>query len=467
MRRILFIDDGDIAFMQGLQRVIHPAQKAAENPVVVPDRPWEESLIMGGTVRLESDRGYRMWYQGYGRGTYLNLYAESEDGLRWVKPILGQYEDFEGSVQNNIFLSRLALRSEDRRPPKTNQDHNPNVLYTPHLGPERTYTVLSYDYARSGYAAYDGYFLAFSPDGVHWSDGPQDPVIPGHADVGWFTFDEADTLHPMDGLFRGIVKNFLNIRGHRRRSVFWTESRDGYDWVLPRLAVFPDMEDEAWTEGRSGYHTQFYGMPIVRYESVLLGFLQVFRVTDTEHPSHDGEIDVQLTCSRDGRRWTRVGDRRAIVERGEQGAWDSGMVLTGNAVVVDGNEVRVYYSGADHTHAQRGQTQIGMASWTRDRLVGMRASSEGGILQTTLHTAGKRLHVNAGVSESGGEVVAELVGEDGPIIAGYEAPNCEPLRTDTLDHVFRWREVPSGPVCRSVAVRLYLTRAEVFSLWWD
>ena len=461
MRRILFVDDEDVASTQGLRRVIHPARKAAVNPVVGPDRPWEESLILGGTVRLEPDRGYRMWHQSYGRGTYLNLYAESEDGIQWIKPDLGLYEDYEGSVQNNIFLSRLALRSEDRGPVRTNQDHNPNVLHTPHLGPDRAYTLLSYDYARSGYAPYDGYFLAFSTDGLHWRDGPGEPVIPGHADVGWFTFDA------LSNRFRGIVKNPLNIRGHRRRSVFWTESLDGHDWVLPRPAVLPDAADDAWAEGRPGDHTEFYGMPIVRYESQLLGFLQVFRVTDTENPSHDGEIDVQLTCSRDGSAWTRVGDRRAILELGDRGAWDSGMVLIGNSMVVDGDEVRVYYSGCDHTHGQPGRSQIGMASWLRDRLVGAAAPSEGGMLQTTVHVAGEHLHVNAAASDPVGKVAAELVGEDGQTLVGYGAADCEPLRTDSLDHEFRWRAVGSGCAGRSVAVRLHLPRAEFFSMWWD
>jgi hypothetical protein len=456
MHRILFADDGDIATMHGLRRVIHPAQKMPDNPVVVPDHPWEERLIMGGTVRLELDRGYRMWYQSYGRGTYLNLYAESEDGIHWSKPVLSQYEDFEGGIQNNIFLSRLALRSETRGPVGVNQDHNPNVLYTPHIGEEHRYTLISYDYARSGYAAYDGYFLAFSPDGLHWSDGPQDPVIPGHADVGWFTFDEAH------GIFRAIVKNFLNIRGHRRRSVFWTESTDGYDWILPWLAVFPDGEDEAWTEGRAGYHTQFYGMPIFRYESMLLGLLQVFRVTS----DNDGEIDVQLTCSRDGREWARVGDRRPILELGEPGTWDAGMVLAGNAMVVHGDRVCVYYSGSDHTHGERGQTQIGMAFWPRDRLVGLRASAQGGVLHTVPHMAGRHLHINADASGPG-EIVAELVEEDGRPMAGYGASNAEPLRTDALDHTFRWRDASHGPTDRAAAVRLHITRAEVFSMWWD
>ena len=458
MPRILFVNDSDIGSMQGLERIIHPAQKRPENPVLVPDRPWEKSIIMGGTVRREADGSYRMWYQSYGNGTYINLFAESGDGIDWAKPGLGQYEDYEGQVQNNIFLSRLALRSENRRPLRVNQDHNPNVLYTPHLGPERTYTLLSYDYARSGYATYDGYFLAFSPDGIHWTDGPRDPVIPGHADVGWFTFDEAD------GIFRGIVKNFLNIRGHRRRSVFWTESPDGCEWTFPRPAVLPDLEDEVWTEGQDGNHTQFYGMPIARYESVLMGFLQDFRVTDTDG-NQDGPIDVQLTCSRDGREWVRVGDRQPILALGEAQTWDAGMVLTGNSLVVDGDEVRVYYSGYAGTHGQGGCIQIGMASWPRDRLVGLRASTEGGVLQTGLHRAGERLHINADAS-AGGEILAELVGEDGQVMFGCSAAQCEPLRTDVLDHVIRWGDAASGLAGSSVAVRLHLTRAEVFSLWW-
>ena len=150
MPRMLFIDDGDIASKQGVTRIIHPALKYGDNPVVAPDRPWEEALIMGGTVLLEPDRGYRMWYQSTRRGTYLNLYAESEDGLHWTKPDLGRYKDFKGSRQNNIFMSRAALRSSYLGPAQVKPDHNLNVLPTPHLGSERAYTLLSYDYGRTG-----------------------------------------------------------------------------------------------------------------------------------------------------------------------------------------------------------------------------------------------------------------------------------------------------------------------------
>ena len=78
---MLFIDDEDIVSMRGVERVIHRADKYEGNPVMSADRPWENNLWLG-TVRKEGG-DYRMWYQSYGRGTYFNLYAESDDGIHW------------------------------------------------------------------------------------------------------------------------------------------------------------------------------------------------------------------------------------------------------------------------------------------------------------------------------------------------------------------------------------------------
>jgi len=460
--RVLFVDDGDIASMRGVQRVIHPARKHAGNPVLVADKPWESDIGLNGTVLAEGG-SYRMWYQAGGKNTYLNLYAESENGTAWTKPLLRQYEDFTGSLDNNIYLNRLALRSDSRRPFSVKTDHNQNVLYTPHMGKGRRYIMLSYDYGRSGYSAYDGYFLAFSDDGLHWTDGPEEAVIPGHADVGWFTFDQRDSV------FRGIVKTFLNIRGHSRRSVLWTESDDAHDWLMPRPAVIPDPEDEEWTQGHEGYFTQFYGMPIVRYESMLLGFLQIFKCTDGA--SSNGPMEVQLTSSRDGRRWQRVGDRRPILERGPEGAWDWGMVSSKNSLVSDGDIVRLYYSGTNRLHGGRtiGDARVdrgvGLATWPRDRFVGLRSSAGGGELVVARQRPIGELHVNA--HAAGGSLVAEIV-EGGNPVPGFEASNCIPLSDDSLDHVVRWRGDASLTSLkgRSADIVIKLTNAEVFSLWW-
>jgi hypothetical protein len=464
-KRTLFIDDGDIVEKRNVDRITHAAEKYEGNPVVSADQPWEgDDVSMAGTVRSDNGR-FRMWYQNTANQTNFNLYAESGDGINWAKPLLGMYEDFSGSTENNIYMSRVGIRSGDLAPVRIKQDHNQNVLHTPHMGPGRAYTMLSYDYGRAPYGPYDGYCLAFSNDGLHWTDGPEAPVIPGHADVGRFMWDEDAQK------FRGIVKSFLNVRGIARRSINWTESDDGFDWVMPTPALVPDLQDEEWTDSREGHYTQFYGMPIFRYETMLLGLLQVFRCTDGDNSS-DGTTDVQLASSRDGRNWDRVGARTTVLERSEIGSWDYGVVHTGNALVRDGDLVRTYYSGFNCRHGNHGippegkRVAIGTASWRRDRFVGLRAGAAGGEVQITQEVEGSELHLNA--DAAGGSLVVEL-SQDGRPLAGFEASSFLALTDDSLDHVVCWRNGPAFSTIngKSVDIAIKLTNAELFSIWWQ
>ena len=395
------------------------------------------------------------------------LYAESDDGVEWYRPSLGLWEDFDGNRDNNIFLNRAAMRCPGAPLPQGRAaDIHPNVLYTPHLGEERAYTLISFDYGNHGYGPTQGYYLAFSPDGLRWSDGPYDPVIPGHDDVGWFVYDEQDRV------FRGMVKQFLSVRGWRRRCVLATESDDVFDWSLPRPPFLPDEEDDRWTEGNAdAHHTQFYGMPIFRYGSMLLGFLQVFRCTDGKQSS-TGTIEVQLCCSRDGRRWTRVGDRSPVLPRGGAGEWDSGLVEGCNSLVVDDDEIRLYYLGSPYPHKQPEglpcvPQRVGLACWPRDRFVGLRAGDAPGELAVGATVAGESLRVNADAAD--GELSVELTDPGGSAIPGFEAADFHPIASDHLDHAARW----GGEVClsalrgRDVDVTLRLRNAEVFSFWWE
>ncbi len=465
--RTLFVDDGDIRAMSGLERVIHPAEKYDGNPVLSADEAWEgERVLLGGTVLKEGDR-FRMWYQsgaGPGLKGFQNLYAESQDGIHWTRHVLRQFKDFRGSLENNIYPSRHALRSGYTGPANMKLDHNQSVLHTPHMGEGRRYTMLSYG-GGFGVIPYNGYGLAFSEDGIRWSDGPDEPVIPGFGDVGWFMYDEQDSK------FRGVVKTYLSIRGHSRRSVMYTESDDALNWTLPRPAVLPDLKDDEWAQGHEDYYTQFYGMPLVRYESVILGLLEVFRCIDGAK-SRDGYIDVRLVSSRDGRDWQRVGDRSPIVERGAPGEWDWGIVQTGNSLVVDDDMVRVYFTGSRRRHGRKGKIgpqtwqAIGMGSWPRDRIVGLRGGPAGGELLVNQDGAGGELHVNA--NAEGGSLVAEIADEYGRPVQGFEAANCLVLSEDALDHTVRWRGAPSyEPIeGRACQVRIKLANAELFSLWW-
>ncbi len=450
--KVLFVDDAQISLMEGVERRIHPARKHEGNPVVTSDNDWEAAGLLVGTVRKEGEK-YRMWYQSqatipgankfdsYVR--FLLLYAESDDGLDWAKPALGSYEDPAGSYDNNIAFVRLGLI----------KDVNASVLYTPDLADGHNYTMMTYG---TGYhAPYNGYVRAFSDDGTSWTDGPTTPVIPGYGDVGWFTRDEKD------GVLRGAVT------WDRAPGQVVTSSVDGREWTLPWPPIVPDDGDREWADGNPDKTTAFRGMLILRYGPVLLGFLQVIRGREVPGQGLDAVMDIQLVCSRDGTNWERVGDRRTILERGEEGSWDSGLVWLGNSLVTEGDRLVAYYSGCEERagalHRTSWRKSIGQASWPRDRLVGLVASSDGVVVTAPLGGSGD-LHVNADASR--GSVAAELLGDDSSVVPGYEAENCVPLAADSLDHTLQWRnQPPTRSDARAVGVRLKLRDAEVFSLW--
>lgn len=104
--RRLFLDDAHVESRQGLIRSFHQAEKYRDNPVVVPDLPWERAMGHNhGTVLFEGGR-VRYWYQTYAfareaAGTFHCAYAESTDGIRWEKPLLGRHE-LNGDRRNNV-----------------------------------------------------------------------------------------------------------------------------------------------------------------------------------------------------------------------------------------------------------------------------------------------------------------------------------------------------------------------------
>ena len=444
--RVLFIDDAQVQSMRGVERRIHPGRKFEGNPVLAADREWETGQLIVGTVLRENGVD-RMWYTSSTKGQNSHMYAESENGRDWTLPSLGLYDDPAGSKDNNVFLD-----------PETRHSATASVMRTPTMGAGREYSITAY---------FGGsHHICFSKDGFGWTDWSEEPVIYRYGDVSWAAYDHRDEL------FRGMVKRFLEVRGRRRRIQNWTTSEDGFEWTLPQPAVVPDEQDDEWTGGDIHSATEIYAIPIARYGPVLLGFMDVLRATDamgTPGVNTQGIIDIQLVSSRDGRTWERVGDRRPIVEMGQRGEFDGGFIRAAESFVEDGDELRLYYTGMDHPHGGqkkgRWQRAIGMASWPKDRLVGLHSGNNGEVATTSM-PAGRELHVNADASK--GQITAEVLDESGAVVSGLDGASCVPLSADSLDHVFRWADAPSpdnAPAERSV--RLRLRNAEVFSVWFS
>lgn len=130
-------------------------QRVSENPVLIPDLPWEKVAVMNPSILWdEEEKLYKMWYSG-GEQYEPNAigYATSTDGLSWVK-----YRN------NPIFTANPELSWEQHKVA------GPQVLKI-----DGYYTLFYIGYFDEHYAQIG---IARSRDGLlNWQRHPENPVV--------------------------------------------------------------------------------------------------------------------------------------------------------------------------------------------------------------------------------------------------------------------------------------------------
>lgn len=439
----LLVDDYAVATKTALVRTYHPFQKYSGNPVLVADRPWEgtEIYVYGTVLPNETGAGYRIWYHCIPGDTdkYRLLYATSTDGIHWDKPNLGVVI-YDGSTNNNIFIRRSG------------QDHIPSVIHTPwEIDPLRRYKLINFD-------GVTGQFMgAWCGDGIHWLDVPDNPIVPPASDVGNFVWD------PHAQQYTGYMKVGAFVNGLKRRAVGYTATTNFLSWPAPYLILAPETADDWWATGIQ--RTHFYGLCGFAYESMYLGFLWVFRATDSQG-YYDGTIFIELVSSHDGIHWTREeGSRPPILPLGPAGSWDCGMLFTTQHPLVECGTIKLYYGGFDVTHASpsSGHGAIGLATLRKDGFASLDAGSTVGSLTTKkLVGASGPLHVN--YSATAGWFKAEVLDENGNVLPGYGEADCGAMQSDSLDQIVTWAthtELPSAPT--PIRLRFSMQNASLYS----
>ena len=169
--------------------------------------------------------------------------------------------------------------------------------------------------------------------------------------------------------------------------------------------------------------TEFYGVGVYQAESCVLGFPWVFTINNNaRYGNHEGPSEIQLATLRDLDHWERP-FREPIVPHGRPGEWDSGFVASAAQAIRVGDEIWLYYGGANYTHGNpclyraegtgRGSkytASIGLATWKLDRFVSADGPAEGGTLTTVpILFSGNRLELNA-ATRSGGNITTGLGG---------------------------------------------------------
>lgn len=459
----LLLDHAVVADSYKLKHWVHQPRRDPREPVFVAEHDWEGDYVTPINVVYDEERGrYRMWYQAHdvkleevrrqlGKSKYGNVgepqpvyccYAESDDGLRWVRPDLGLFAHPAGA--NSICFKGFS-----------NAGGN-TILYQPDAPPEQRYVLTNCDWfsETSG-----GVSFAYSPDGLHWQYDDEKPVIFGESDT-WnsviYNAERGVYMLYMRGWHCAAVNWPVLNKDNPRRRVAYSESRDLHTWTEPQIIITPDDLDT----------NDFYGFQVFRYADYYLGMLWIYDSDDED------DFDIELVYSRDGFNWQRFAHRHLFLPHGRRGEDDGYLVIPAQAPVQVGNDLYLYCTGHPSPH-DYGLAYRAAAYRTRLRLdgfVSLHAGRHPGALITRPFTLqSDSITINA--ATYGGEIKYELTEPyyhevEGKPIAGFSAAECDNFEGDDIAYRLSWRGSTDLSALRGkrLMLRMQLRHADIYSI---
>ena len=293
-QRQLFLDDYGVAKMENLKRNMHqPAKKGA---LIRPDWNRNETVyfIASAPSWNPDAKVFKVIVSDIGGAKSISSLWESRDGLHWKR------------------------RADSKRVVycMVRDDTDPD--------PSRRYKGIG----RSPVRGVDGEWTHsldrfVSPDMVTWrKTGEPFPILVGDEDN--LSFD------PVEHLF---IATLRHNGGPYGRSVDLATSKDFESWTHHGMVSHADDRDQELArrniEARlaeptlrqpfynrpSSYNLDIYCMATFRYEGLYIGMPLVYHATGPLpfERNSDGFNHIQLVCSRDLRKWKRLGGRKAFI----------------------------------------------------------------------------------------------------------------------------------------------------------
>lgn len=434
-------------------------------PWLKADRPWEKMLDFYKTV-IRDEGKYKCWYtvdlpDGETRMTFdqgramktsgkAMCYAESHDGMTWVKPNLGVFS-FQGSKDNNI----VSLWG------------NSTTVFRDDSAPRaETYKCLHFDKIdsmdegaeNSAHSRYGLYGIT-SPDGIHWTKHPE-PLIRRFCDTQNVAYWDS-----------ALQKYRAYVRGHYGgRAIYFSETANFHDWPEPELLIYPGPDEEPSTDYYASGFTTYPGDSSLK---LIFGSIYIHN-TDQVH--------VRLAVGRDGKHFHWL-SKEPIIDIGASDRWDSERVYANpNLLKLPDDRLALPISGYNFSHNEtrfqqlykefQGECRYGWAIWENDRIAGIEAVNAGEFFTTatTPEVPGERqvaytgfaIEINARTTRAG-ELEAEIW-ENNQCIEGYSFANFRKLTGDYSWIKCEWNGSSdlSSLKGRKIQLRFRMRSAKIF-----
>ncbi len=429
-----FFDDHLIARMTGDVR-LHLHRPKPQEVVLVTGEPWEGNTSAYYSIFQDGEK-YRMYYRGADWDTKkrkakhreVTCYAESKDGINWVKPKLGLFE-FSGSKANNIVWDGIGTHCFTPF-----KDANPNVK------PEARYKAISRGPAPKNQNRYKGGLYVYqSPDGIHWKMIKKEPVIlKGAFDSQNLAFFDTQ---------RGLYVDYHRWFDKGLRDIMTCTSKNFVNWTDPvPLRIQEEKKEHLYTNAIQPYE---------RAPHIYLGF-------PTRYLPKEGQrVEPVFMSSRDGLNFNRWSapvipesapkDRKG--NRSNYMAWGL-FQLPGKPREYSVYASEAYYTGPD--------SRLRRFSYRVDGFVSLRAGAKGGtVISKPIVFEGSRLVLNHTVETDGKLTVRLRHPKTNKIIV-----ESAPVSGDKIEGEVKWRK--GSPISKlqgtTVRVEFQLRNSHLYSM---
>jgi len=469
-------------------RNIHPVYAPVEKlgPVLESTEPWElpRNATFASSIVRGDDSRYRMYYTTLDRSLrrMAIALAESDDGLTWGKPLLGQVSE-KGQDTNRFAFEGIPLAQDFMGQPQVLRlrDGRWRMYFWFHGGGRLRYLV------------------AESDDGLRWTVGNfEKPALYHPADLGRWAWEAGKRPgdEDLEAAWRGTAEELLAHKALKtndatfvyfndcldrfecysvwllpavadrrvevdncpiaHRTIQRRLSDDGLRWSQPDLLLLPDANDP-WDQ-------QFYHLAVQWHEDWMIGSLGHYRVEDGQQTQ-----ELELCFSRDGRKWHRP-LRGGFIPRAPESSdeWDTLGIYPPNAWFDLGDRWLCLYTGTRLRHNESpedDETHGGIlgATFGKNRFIGLDAGAvTGGLLTEPFFPRGDPITIDADVR---GWLRAELCDAFGRKMEGYHLMDSTVTEGDCEVHVLRWGERdPSVFAYDAVRLRFEFADATVYGV---
>lgn len=454
----LFVDRYLIDRLDGLRLTLQRPQ--VREIVFRFDQPWEQPFA--GAISIVKDGPtYLMYYRGVNRGangdydetSEVSCYAESSDGVHWVRPNLGQFE-YRGSKANNIILPA-------GNPNRVSHNLMVHLDRRPGVPPAERFKAI-------GGTQKHGLFRYVSGDGKRWRLFSEQPIFVGYA---------LDTLNvllwsPTENCYAiylrtwtgGGTPNKTEMKGVR--TVSRSTSVDFATWTDPQPMDIEGPGEEIYTNGTHPYFRAphlLIALPFRFWPARQVYADDAMEEHGVHFTQRKGISDAVLMTSRGGNRYNRTFLESFVRPGPEFGAWVARSSVPAVGVVPTGQREMSLYTTTHHTMPDYHVLRYSLRT---DGFASVNAPYAGGELVTKpLVFSGTKLVLSYETSAGGG-IQVEVQDDTGKPLPGFTLDQSPLIIGDEISREVRWKSGAGVATLagRPVRLRFAMKDADLYSL---